>query len=292
MKGQTYRQLARRSRRVKLMGLLLALMLVGFGATSPASAGSMSATRLDTGTNVIIVHAQDTNTGQIIVDSVTAAQDGWLLIRKDANGAPGDMIGFAPVHKGTTTYVRVDIQPVDFYGNDNITPTLWATLVADPYALIPFAVPSSIVLHEDSAAIAAFSSSAAGGAAPVVAAATGKVSSSSAAGANRIIVRAQTTNSGQVIVDSVTAAQDGWLLIRKDANGRPGDVLGFAPVNQGLNTAVIVDIRTTNAKGDNIVTPVLWATLVADPYALDPFAMPNAAVEQESSLVMVAFSTR
>jgi hypothetical protein len=292
MIGQTFRQLARHNRRVKLIGLSLALMLAGSWVASPASAGPMSTVRLVAGTNVILVHAQDTNTGQIIVDSVTAAQDGWLLIRKDANGAPGDMIGFAPVHKGTTTYVRVDIQPVDIYGNDNITPTLWATLVADPYALTPFAVPGPIALQEDSTAIAPFGSSATGGAAPVVAAAPGQASSSSAAGVNRITVHAQTTDAGRVIVDSVNAAQVGWLLIRKDANGRPGDMLGFAPVSQGLNTSVGVDIRTTNAKGDNIVTPVLWATLAADPFALDPFATPDAAVQQESSLAMAAFGAR
>jgi hypothetical protein len=72
----------------------------------------------------------------------------------------------------------------------------------------------------------------------------------------------------------------------------PGEVLGFAPVRRGLNTNVGVDIRVANAKGDNIATPALWATLVADPNALNPFAMPDATVQQQGSLAMVAFSTR
>jgi hypothetical protein len=239
------------------------------------------------------VRAQDVNTGQLTVDSVTAAQASWLLIRKDHNGAPGDMIGFAPVHKGTTTGIRVDIQLTDYYGEDNITPTLWATLVPDPNALTPLAVPDWIALQEASAAVVAFSSSVAGAATSNQATTTSSVSSSSnAASPNRITAHAQDTSNGRVVIDSVTAAQDGWLLIRKNPNGRPGEVLGFAPVHRGLNTNVGVDIRVTNAKGDNVATPVLWATLVADPNALDPFARPGATVVQQDSLAMVAFSTR
>ncbi len=241
----------------------------------------------------IAVRAQDVNGGQVIIDSVTAAQGSWLLIRKDRKGAPDDMIGFASVPPGTTRNARVDLQLTDYYGEDNITPTLWATLVADPTALIPLASPDAWITQEASAAVVAFSSSVAGAAAPSQAIATVSASSpSSAASANRITARTQDTSSGRVIVDSVTAAQDGWLLIRKNANGRPGEVLGFAPVHKGLNTTLAVDIRTTNARGDSLATPVLWATLVADPTALNPFALPTLTVQLAGSLATVAFSTR
>jgi len=245
------------------------------------------------GANKILVQAQDVDAGQLTADSVTAAQDSWLLIRKDKKGVPGDVIGFAPIHQGTTMSVRVDIQLTDYYGDDNITPTLWATLVPDPNALTPLASPDSIAFQEASVAVVAFSSSVAGAAASNQATTTSSVSSSSGAtGANRITTHAQDTSNGRVVVDSVIAAQDGWLLIRKDSNGMPGEVLGFAPVRRGLNTNVGVDIRVANAKGDNIATPALWATLVADPNALNPFAMPDATVQQQGSLAMVAFSTR
>jgi hypothetical protein len=149
-----------------------------------------------------------------------------------------------------------------------------------------------MITQEASAAVVAFSSSVAGAVAPSQAIATVSVSSPSSAGsANRITARTQDTSSGRVIVDSVTAAQDGWLLIRKNANGRPGEVLGFAPVHKGLNTTLAVDIRTTNARGDSLATPVLWATLVADPTALNPFALPTFTVQQAGSLATVAFST-
>jgi len=240
----------------------------------------------------IVVRAQDVNAGQVIIDSVTAAQGSWLLIRNDKDGAPHDMIGFASVQPGTTVNVRVNVQLFDYYGEDNITPTLWATLVADPNALIPRASPDASITQKASAVVVAFSSSVAGAAAPSQAIATVSVSSpASAASANRITAHTQDTSRGRVTVDSVTAAQDGWLLIRKNANGRPGEVLGFAPVHKGLNTTLAVDIRTTNARGDSLATPVLWATLVADPTALNPFALPSSTVQQAGSLATVAFST-
>ena len=264
---------------VKLSSTLLALSLVlAFWAANPANAAPFTA-----GVNVIVVRAQDVNDGQIIIDSVIAAQDGWLLIRKDHRGAPQDVIGFASVHRGTTTHVRVDIQPSDPSGNDNITPTLWATLVADPYALIPFASPGPGITKYASVAVVAFASSIAYGR-------TASASSSSgAASGNKITVRAQATNTGQIIVDSLTATQDGWLLIRQDRNGAPGNMLGFVPVHRGTTTHARVDIQLTDIYGDDNITPTLWATLVADANALVPFARPDAFVQQAASLVTVAF---
>jgi hypothetical protein len=255
------------------------LAVVAFSSRAASGAPNL------TGTYTILVHAQDVNAGQLTVDSVTAAQPSWLLIRKDDGGKPGDMIGFAAVPQGTTTGARVDLQLTDYWGDDNITATLWATLVPDPSAAIPLAAPGSTALQSASAAVVAFSSAMPGAHQPA-----SSIVSSSGAGANKITARAQDVNGGRVVIDSVTTAQDGWLLIRKNANGLPGEVLGFAPVHQGMNSYIKVDVRTTNAKGDYIVAPVLWATLAADPNALNPFAQPDANAQQ-NILAKVAFST-
>jgi hypothetical protein len=266
---------------VRLNSAFLALSLVlGFWA-SPASAAPFTG-----GVNAIVVRAQDANGGQVIIDSVTAAQDGWLLIRKDHRGAPQDVIGFAPVHRGTTLNVRVDIQTSDPSGDDNITPTLWATLVADPDAVLPFASPGPGITKYTSAAVVAFASSIAYGLT------AGASSSSGIANGNKITVRAQATNTGQIIVDSVTATQDGWLLIRQDRNGAPGHMLGFVPVHRGTTTHARVDIQLTDIYGDDNITATLWATLVADPNALVPFARPDASVQQAASLATVAFGAQ
>ena len=118
-----------------LMGLFLVLALASFGMASPASASG----------NQIAVHAQNANFGQVMVDSVSAAQDGWLFIRQDSNGAPGRMLGYAPVHQGLNTNLTVDIQTTGSGGDDLVSPTLWATLVPDASATTPFAVPNSVI---------------------------------------------------------------------------------------------------------------------------------------------------
>jgi len=260
-----------------LMGLFLVLALASFGMTSPASASG----------NKIAVHAQNANLGQVVVDSVTAAQDGWLFIRQDDNGAPGRMLGYAPVHQGLNTNLTVDIRTLGDQGGDLISATLWATLVPDDSALTPFAVPNPVISEQGTDVFAVpFGSEPAG--APAAMAGqlptTGGISApSNAPKANKIAVHSQDASFGQVMVDSVTATQDGWLFIRQDDNGVPGRVLGYAPVHQGLNTNLTVDIRTTGDQGGDLLTNTLWATFVPDDSAMTPFAVPNPVISEQGT---------
>jgi hypothetical protein len=104
---------------VTIRGLVLVLALASFAVAVPAGAAPLGA-----GGNAITVRAQDINAGQVRVDSVTATQDGWLLIWKDANGAPSSLLGYAAVHQGVNTNIAVDIKTSDRNDNDDVTPTL------------------------------------------------------------------------------------------------------------------------------------------------------------------------
>ena len=276
-----------KARRFSSIVVALSLMLAAssFWVAGPASAASLGAT--GTSANLIVIRAQDTNNNQVMVESVTAAQNGWLLIRKDANGMPGQVIGYAPVRQGLNTGFSVDIKSAQKNGDDNTTPTLWATLVADENALRAYATPSDDRADQmSSQAVATFGSTAAAtSAVALLLPTTGGLSTS------RITVRAQDTNNGQVIVDSATAAQDGWLLIRKDANGMPGQVIGHAPVRQGLNSSLRVNIKSTQKNGDDNTTPTLWATLVADQNALNAFAQLGDGIAQLSSQAVATFGS-
>ena len=78
--------------------------------------------------NQITVHSQDLNSGVIMVDSVTSPVDGWIVVYKDPNNlTPGQLVGYAPVHQGANSNVKVTIDTAKA-GN---LPTLWAVLQAD-----------------------------------------------------------------------------------------------------------------------------------------------------------------
>ena len=269
-----------------LWGAALVLALASLMVAVPAGAAPLAA-----GGNAIVVHAQDITVGQVMVNSATAAQDGWLMIWKDENGAPAGLLGYAPVHQGVNTNMVVDLKTTGRNGGDDITPTLWASLVADSNADVPFASPDPSITPAYSVTMVAFGSEAAFAPAPAAPAKGAASSAVSAPKQNKISVRRQDASTGQIFVDSVTAAQDGWLLIWNDANGSPDSPLGFAAVHQGTNTNVVVDIRTTKRNGDDDLSATLYATLVADPSATLPYAVPDTSGMGKGVLVAAFGST-
>jgi len=106
---------------IAALGLSLMMLIVTFSWVLSASAQTGG------GVNQIIIRSQDTHTGQIMVDSVTAAQDGWLLVYTDTLLSPSSMVGWVPIHKGLNTNLKVDInrEQVEPYA------TLWAVLYVD-----------------------------------------------------------------------------------------------------------------------------------------------------------------
>lgn len=63
--------------------------------------------------------------GAVVIDKVAAADPGWIVIHADADGAPGPVIGQAPVIVGSNLEVAVEIDL------DQATPTLYAMLHLD-----------------------------------------------------------------------------------------------------------------------------------------------------------------
>ena len=63
--------------------------------------------------------------GKVTIDNVSAAEPSWIVIHADANGAPGPVIGFAPVPVGYNQEVVVEIDL------SQATPTLYAMLHVD-----------------------------------------------------------------------------------------------------------------------------------------------------------------
>ncbi len=72
-----------------------------------------------------------------------------------------------------------------------------------------------------------------------------------------------------VTIDSVTADISGWLVIHAQAEGKPGPILGYAPVQAGENSNVIVEIDSTGA------TETLYAMLHVDAGAIGEYEFPG-----------------
>jgi hypothetical protein len=248
-----------------------------FVAVAVAALAGLAGTALAAAApNQITVHDQDLTSGVIVLDSVTAAQDGWVVIYKNPDFTSGEIVGYAPVHPGTNTDVKVTIDTAKV----GDAPTLWARLHVDndvvgrfewgfrglPYNDPPVVQNEQFVVTGFGTAAAMGQAPAAPAAAPVVAtpvavAAKAPATTKPVANASPIQIADQDLTSGVIVASSVTTPADGWIVVYKDpANFTAGEIVGYAPVHQGANSDVKITINTAKV-GD---LPTLWAVLQAD----------------------------
>jgi hypothetical protein len=240
----------------------------------------------------IIVRDQDITSGVITIDSVTAPQDGWVVVYKDPNFSSGDIVGYAPVMQGVNTNVKVtlDARRVDATATRAYAlPTLWVRLHVDnpvmglfewglhnlPYNDAPVMENGHPVIAEFGTTTSQESTSAAPAAPvttpapaqPVASLAPAQVSTKPTGNAGPIVVKDQDLSTGVAIFDSVTAPQDGWIVVYKNPNFTSGDIVGYAPVHQGVNNDVRVTIdakRIYTGANHDTLQPTLWAQLHVD----------------------------
>ncbi len=92
---------------------------------------------------------------------------------------------------------------------------------------------------------------------------------------------------GKVAIARVTAPQDGWIVIHAQKDGKPGPILGFAPVKAGNNENVLVEIDPAMA------SPTVYAMLHVDAGESGKFEFPNgpdAPVKADGKVVVVPFN--
>ena len=91
------------------------------------------------------------------------------------------------------------------------------------------------------------------------------------------------------MVDSVTAAQPGWLVVYTDTSLSLSSMIGWVPIHKGLNTNLKVNINS------GLAEPVatLWAVLHVDRGVIGLMELPmiDGPVQQNGQTVMVAFGT-
>jgi len=96
----------------------------------------------------------------------------------------------------------------------------------------------------------------------------------------------QPIEAGTVTVSKIQAAVDGWIVIHTDAEGKPGPVIGYAPVPAGESSDVSVTIDASQA------TPMMFAMLHVDEGVKGTYEFPgaDAPVKDGSDIVMQAFN--
>lgn len=85
-----------------------------------------------------------------------------------------------------------------------------------------------------------------------------------------VTVSDQTLEDSTVTIDEVIAAEAGWLVIHKEAEGNPGPVIGYTAVQAGENTNVVVEIDAAAA------TTTLFAMLHVDKGEMGTYEFPGA----------------
>ena len=211
----------------------------------------------------VTVSDQDASGGKVTIEKVVADQAGWLVIHITRNGAPGPVIGQAPIAEGSNENVEVTIDL------DQATQQLFAMLHLDGGTEGEYEFPGDDVpVFVDDVIVnvpfqAAFPTS------------------------DAVAASDQASADGTVTVDLVSATQPGWIVIHADADGGPGAVIGFAAIEVDNNANVGVEIDLDQA------TATLYAMLHLDLAAAGEYEFPGddaPVFDADGNVVLAPFT--
>jgi hypothetical protein len=204
------------------------------GADGPVRVNDVVATfPITVGTPSMRVHDQIVFGGETVTvtaASVVSEGDGFLVIHSDGGGSPGPVLGYAPVTAGTNLNVAVEL-------SGDITPIVFP------------------MLHVDTGEAGVYEFG-------TVEGADGPVRVNDAVLTFPIniapfIKYEGTLNGTTLTVSSAGIDAQGFLAIHSDNAGAPGPVIGYAPLNAGINNNIVVELDAAPESG--IVFPMLHA---------------------------------
>jgi hypothetical protein len=214
----------------KLIFVVVVLVLV---AVAPSVAAQM--------TPSVTVSDQAIANGTVTVASVDSDGPGWIVIHTQQDGAPGPIIGHAPVSDGSNSDVVVEVDAAA------ATDTLFAMLHTDAGTVGTYEFPGDDVPVKvnDQVVTPPFNVT------------------------NGVGVVDQPIVDGTVTVARVFSEGAGWIVIHTQQDGAPGPIIGHAPVSAGMNTDVAVQIDASAA------TDVLYAMLHTDAGTVGTYEFPG-----------------
>ena len=171
--------------------------------------------------------------GTVTVAKVVSEGPGFIVIHKDnGEGSFGPVIGYRWVNPGENFNISVPINASE------ATSTLYA------------------MLHVDSGEVGVYEFGTVEGAdGPVVVDGAPLSPGFSAAVIN---AHDHVVEDNTFVADSVTVDAPGFLVIHSEAEGRPGPVIGFTPIEAGTTSGVSVELDEAG------MTPVVWPMLHVD----------------------------
>ncbi len=179
---------------------------------------------------------------EVVLNNVVTDKAGWLVIHQDNKGTFGGVLGETLVKAGRNRNVTVKLAA------DGRTDILWPMLHVDTGEKGKYEFGT--VKDADGPIVV-----------DGVVASTPVWTTPHVRMADQIVVPGDGGKAAEkptVNVASALSKGPGFIVIHKDDNGKPGGVAGFAPLTDGTNTNVAVELDPKE------VTPVLWPMLHVD----------------------------
>jgi hypothetical protein len=200
----------------------------------------------------------------VTVASVLSRGPGFIVIHTDDNGAPGPVAGFAPVMNGSNQNVEVVLDQM------SATPVLHAMLHTDDgvegtYEFDGASGLDNPVTVNDMVVMAPFNA------------------------APSMNFSAQ-TEPGVIVIDRVLIDAAGWLVIHADNNGAPGAVLGYAPLREGRNVNVRVEVDA-GAAGSQVFPMLHYDTNEMGVYEFGTIEGADLPVSVNGNVIVLPLAT-
>lgn len=179
----------------------------------------------------------------VTIPLLAIAQDGWLVIHADdGDGAPGPVLGQSAVVAGTSANVVVTL---DGDMTNQVFPMLHVdTGELGEYEFGQVEGADAPVIYNGTVAVSSF------GTVPSIG-----INDQAILGSDATMGETETVT---LVADGVLSDGPGWLVVHADNAGSPGAVIGFAPVADGFNADVMVELAVED------VTPILFPMLHED----------------------------
>jgi hypothetical protein len=158
----------------------------------------------------------------VLATSVLSEGPGFLVIHSDNDGAPGPVLGVAPVTDGLNRDVFVEI-------SGDITPVVFP------------------MLHVDTGAVGTYEFGTVEGADGPVRVNDAVLTFPISIAPSMSFVEQAVSAEGTITIDEAVIDAHGWLVIHSSADGAPGPVIGQIPLMPGLSRNLVVAIDASLA---------------------------------------------